>query len=123
MKVKELGIPLVKEEDVEPGSGEEIYVENVISVKLCDDVSDKMLEVLAELYAQTVSWLKAQGFKNFLFAHPREYYEVDYFVKGNDIIIVDNHQNALIVEVLGEEDANWFIESIKEELGDEALEG
>ena len=116
-------IPLVKEEDVEPGSGEEIDVENVICVKLCDDVSDDTFGLLAELYAQTVSGLKVLGFKNFLFGHPREDYEVNYFVKGNDVIIVDCHQNALIVEALGEEEANWFIESIKEELGDDALEG
>lgn len=116
-------IPLVKEEDVEPGSGEEACVENVVCVKLCDDVSNKMLEVLSELYTQTASKLKVQGFKNFLFTHPRDDYEANYFVKGKDVMIVDCHQNALVVEALGEEEANWFIESIKEELGDEVLEG
>lgn len=63
------------------------------------------------------------GFKGFEFVHPRNGYEVDFFVKGNMVVMIDYHgSNTLVVEVLNEEEREWFMESVEEHLGKEEVE-
>lgn len=63
------------------------------------------------------------GFRGFEFVHPRFGHKVIFFVKGDMVVMIDYHgANTLVVEVLNEEEREWFMESVEEHLGLEEIE-
>ena len=63
------------------------------------------------------------GFKGFEFVHPRYGYNVNFFAKGDVVMMIDYHgSNTLVIEVLNKEEREWFMESVEEHLGQEEVE-
>lgn len=63
------------------------------------------------------------GFRGFEFVHPRYGYKVNFFAKGEIVAMIDYHgSNTMIVEILNEEEREWFMESVEEHLGLEEVE-
>lgn len=110
MGIKENKIELVKSEDVvqeqkaefKPGS----HVTNILM---------RGRKNMANMFDNL-------GFKGFEFVHPRHGYMVNFFVKGDVVAMIDYHgSNSLVVEILNEEEREWFMESVGEHLGSEEV--
>lgn len=105
------GIELVKSEDiVMEQNGEFIPGKHVVSV-------------LMRGRKNMVNMFDNLGFKGFEFVHPRNGYMVNFFAKGDIVVMIDYHgSNTLVIEVLNEEEREWFMESVEEQLGKEEAE-
>jgi hypothetical protein len=81
---------------------------------------DHIVNILIHGRKNMINMFDNFGFKGFEFVHPRYGYNVNFFVKGDIVMMIDYHgSNALVVEVLNEEERDWFMESIVEHLGQE----
>ena len=76
-------------------------------------VSKKLTEVLEDVFDLTTGGMEMHGFKNHALMHPTEDYDVAYFVKGPNVIMVDYHgANSVKIEVLGRKEADLVINTI-----------
>lgn len=98
---------------------EDVIVEKTGEVK----PDNRVVSVLARGSKSMANMFDSLGFRGFEFVHPRYGYKVNFFVKGDIVVMIDYHgSNILVVEVLNEEEREWFMESVEEHLGLEELE-
>lgn len=81
-----------------------------------------VVNILMRGHKNMVNMFDNLGFKGFEFVHPRYGYKVHFFAKENIVAMIDYHgSNTLNVEILNEDERDWFMESVEEYLGpDEA---
>lgn len=77
-------------------------------------VNNGLKVVLEDVYDLTTGGMEMHGYKRHIFAHPTENYDIAYFIKGRDVIMVDYHDtNTVKIEVLRRKDAEVVIDTIK----------
>lgn len=107
---------LVKIEDV-------VIEQNVMEQKGEFRPNDHIVDMIKQSRDHVEHMFNDMGFKGFVFVHHRYGHNVHYFAKTDVVIMIDCHGlNTLSVEVLNEEEREWFMESIEEHLGQEELE-
>jgi hypothetical protein len=108
-------------------------IENKIELVRLEDViveknggfkpDNHLVSVLVRGRKNMANMFDSLGFRGFEFVHPRYGYNVNFFVKGGMAVMIDYHgSNTLVVEVLNEEEREWFMESVEEHLGLEEVE-
>jgi hypothetical protein len=86
---------------------------NEIEQKCDFRVSKGLTVVLEDVLDLTTGGMEMHGFKRHVHIHPRKGYEVEYFVKGSDVILADYHgTNSLKIEVLGRNEAKVIINEL-----------
>lgn len=76
-------------------------------------VSKSLTTVLEDVFDLTTGGMEMHGFKNHALMHPTKDYEVAYFVKGPNVIMVDYHgTNSMKIKVLGRTEADLVINAI-----------
>ena len=89
---------------------EEVIVEEEINDF---KVSKSLTGILEDVFDLTTGGMEMHGFKNHALMHPEKDYEVAYFVKGPNVIMVDYHgTNSVNIEVLGRNEADMIINTI-----------
>lgn len=111
-------LPLVGAEDVEnteQPSEATIPKGDTVAEEQTDDfqVSKGITEVLEDILDLTTGGMEMHGFKRHIHVHPKRGYEVEYFVKGPNVILADYHgTNSVKIEVLGRNEANMIINEL-----------
>ena len=114
-------LSLIGAEDVrETKQPEETTIpdEKIISEEKEEEINDfqvnkNLTEILEDVFDLTTGGMEMHGFKNHALLHPRNDYEVAYFVKGPNVIMVDYHgTNSVKIEILGRNDAEAVINTI-----------
>ncbi len=106
-----IGVELVRPEDV------------VIEQKSEFKPAQHLVDILMRGRRNMINMFDNLGFKGFNFVHPRYGYNVDFFAKKDIVVMIDYHgSNVMSVEILNEEEKEWFIESVEEHLGSEDAE-
>jgi len=78
------------------------------------EVSNGLKVVLEDVLDLTTGGMEMHGFKRHTLMHPTRDYEVDYFIKGSNVVMADYHgTNYVKIEVLGLNEANIIIDTIK----------
>lgn len=73
-------------------------------------VSNGLKVVLEDVFDLTTGGMEMHGFKRHILVHPTRDYDVEYFIKGPNVIMVDYHgTNFLNIEVLGRKEADMII--------------
>lgn len=73
-------------------------------------VSNGLKVVLEDVFDLTTGGMEMHGFKKYVLVHPTKDYDVEYFIKGPNVIMVDYHgTNFLNIEVLGRKEADMII--------------
>lgn len=121
-----IGAEDVRENSVQPEEKtiEELAKEEETTIKEESEsqLREDLKEVLEDIHDLALGGIDVHGFKSYAYVHPNQDYEVTYFVKGTDVIMVDYHgTNTLNVEVLGKKEAGVFLDTIKEAFGIEEL--
>lgn len=101
----------VRENVVQPTEAtipkEEIIVEEERSEF---QVSNGLKVVLEDVFDLTTGGMEMHGFKRHILVHPTKDYDVEYFVKGPNVIMVDYRgTNSVNIEVLGRKEADMII--------------
>ncbi len=111
-------IKLVDKEDV---AVEKETIENglhIIEFKPDDHVAN----ILMRGHRNMANMFDNLGFKGFEFVHPRYGHKVNFFAKGDIVMMIDYHGlSTMVIEVMNEEETEWFMETIGEQLGPEEL--
>lgn len=98
-------------EAVEPAE-ETIHKEEIIEEEEKSEfkVSNGLKIVLDDVFDLTTGGMEMHGFKRHILVHPTMDYDVEYFVKGPNVIMVDYHEtNSMNIEVLGRKEADMII--------------
>ncbi len=109
-------LALVDAEEVKPVEqpSEETILEEVIS-EIGEEgfgfqVSSALKTVLEDVFDLTTGGMEMHGFKRHILVHPTKDYDVEYFVKGPNVIMVDYHgTNFVNIEVLGRKEADMIM--------------
>lgn len=76
-------------------------------------VSNGVKTVLEDCLDLTTGGMEMHGFKRHTLMHPTKDYEVEYFIKGPNVIMADYHgTNSLNIEVLGRNEADMIINEL-----------
>lgn len=76
-------------------------------------VSNGLKVVLEDVLDLTTGGMEMHGFKRHTLMHPTNDYEVDYFIKGPHVIMVDYHgTNSVKIETLGRKEADMIISEL-----------
>lgn len=87
--------------------------DEIMRIKICH-ANEGVQELMGGFHEGVIAMLRAYGFKDFVFFHPRYNCDVSYFIKGDTVIVVDSYSNFFVAEALGEEEKEWLINNIKE---------
>lgn len=102
-------------EAVEQPAEETIPKEEIIVEEEINDfqVSNGLKVVLEDVFDLTTGGIEMHGFKKHVLVHPTKDYDVEYFIKGPNVIMVDYHgTNSLNIEVLGRKEADMIISEL-----------
>lgn len=102
-------------EAVEQPAEETIPKEEIIVEEEINDfqVSNGLKVVLEDVFDLTTGGMEMHGFKKHVLVHPTKDYDVEYFVKGSDVIMADYHgTNSLNIEVLERKEADMIISEL-----------
>lgn len=89
---------------------EEIIVEEEINDF---QVNNGLKVVLEDVFDLTTGGMEMHGFKRHVLVHPTKDYDVEYFVKGPNVIMVDYHgTNSVKIEVLGRKETDMIISEL-----------
>ena len=109
-----VGAEEVREDKVQPTEAT-IPIEEVIEEEIRSEfqVSNGLKVVLEDVFDLTTGGMEMHGFKKHILVHPTKDYDVEYFVKGPNVIMVDFHgTNSLNIEVLGRNEADMIINEL-----------
>jgi hypothetical protein len=113
-----MGLPLVGADDVEsteqPNEAT-IPREDAVEEEKIDDfkVSKGLTVVLEDVLDLTTGGMEMHGFKRHAHIHLTKDYEVEYFIKGPNVIMADYHgTNSVKIEVLGRKEADMIINEL-----------
>lgn len=114
MKLALVGAEEVREDLAQP---EETTIpkEEVIEEEIINDfqVSKGLTTVLEDVFDLTTGGMEMHGFERHVLVHPTKDYDVEYFVKRPDVIMVDYHgTNSVKIEVLGRNEADMIISEL-----------
>lgn len=73
-------------------------------------VNNGLKVVFEDVLDLTTGGMEMHGFKKHVLVHPTKDYDVEYFIKGPNVIMVDYHgTNSLNIEVVGRKEADMII--------------
>ncbi len=76
-------------------------------------VNNGVKVVLEDVLDLTTGGMEMHGFKRHVLVHPTKDYDVEYFIKGPYVIMVDYHgTNSLNIEALGRNEADMIIDEL-----------
>jgi hypothetical protein len=93
----------------------EEIIEEVIEDEIKSEfqVSNGVKVVLEDVLDLTTGGMEMHGFKRHALMHPTNDYEVEYFIKGPNVIMVDYHgTNSLKIEALRRNEADMIISEL-----------
>lgn len=102
-------------ENVVQPTEETIPNEEIIAEEDINDfqVNNGLKVVLEDVFDLTTGGMEMHGFKRHILVHPIKDYDVEYFVKGPNVIMVDYHgTNSVKIEVLGRKESDMIINEL-----------
>jgi hypothetical protein len=76
-------------------------------------VNNGLKVVLEDVLDLTTGGMEMHGFKRHVLIHPINDYDIEYFVKGSNVIMADYHgTNSLKIEVLGRREADMILSEL-----------
>jgi hypothetical protein len=102
-------------EAVEQPSETTIPKDEVIEEEIKSEfqVNNGLKVVLEDVFDLTTGGMEMHGFKKHILVHPTKDYDVEYFIKGPNVIMADYHgTNSLSIEVLGRKEADMIISEL-----------
>lgn len=109
-----VGAEEVRENTVQPEEAT-IPIEEVIEEEEKNEfqVSNGLKVVLEDVFDLTTGGMEMHGFKRHVLVHPTKDYDVEYFVKGPNVIMVDYHgTNSVNIEILGRKETDLIISEL-----------
>lgn len=109
-----VGAEEVREDTVQPEETTILKEEAIVEEETNDfQVSNGLKTILEDVLDLTTGGIEMHGYKRHILVHPTKDYDVEYFVKGSNVIMVDYHgTNSVNIQILGRKETDMIISEL-----------